>query len=115
MIAPDFDATKLFRLDGKIALVVGAASGIGEACAVGLAQCGARVIAADVNADGVAATVSRIEDDGGDAEADIIDVRSTESVNAVVRGAVDRHGRIDVLLATPAINIRKRLVHYRRV
>jgi NAD(P)-dependent dehydrogenase (short-subunit alcohol dehydrogenase family) len=112
MIAPDFDATTLFRLDGKIALVVGAASGIGEACAVGMAQCGAHVIAADVNADGIAATVSRIEDDGGDAEAAIIDVRSTQSVDAVVRAAVERHGRIDVLLATPAINIRKRLVHY---
>jgi NAD(P)-dependent dehydrogenase (short-subunit alcohol dehydrogenase family) len=112
MIAPDFDATRLFRLDGKIALVVGAASGIGEACAIGMAQCGAHVIAADVNADGIAATVSRIEDDGGDAEAAIIDVRATPSVDAVVRAAVERHGRIDVLLATPAINIRKRLVHY---
>lgn len=112
MIAPDFDATRLFRLDGRIALVVGAASGIGEACAVGLSQFGAHVIAADVNADGLAATVARIEADGGDAEAATIDVRSTPSVDGVVRAAVERHGRIDVLLATPAINIRKRLVQY---
>lgn len=112
MIAKDFDATKLFRLDGKIALVVGAASGIGEACAVGFAQFGAHVVAADVDAEGAKATAARIAEGGGSAEPAAIDVRSTDSVNGVVEGVIGRHGRIDVLLATPAINIRKRLVQY---
>lgn len=102
----------LFRLDGRIALVVGGASGIGQAGAIALAAFGARCAVADVNAAGAAATVECIRADGGTADAFTADVRDTASVDRLVADVLAAHGRIDILLAMPAINIRKRLADY---
>ncbi|MGE0152066.1 MAG: SDR family NAD(P)-dependent oxidoreductase [Reyranellaceae bacterium] len=112
MIPAGFDARALFDLGGRIALVVGGASGIGQAAAIGFAQFGAAVAVGDVDLAGAQATADRIRAEGGTAEALAVDLRSTESVERAVAGVVARHGRIDVLLATPAINIRKRLIAY---
>ncbi len=112
MIPADFDARALFDLTDRIALVVGGASGIGQAAAIGFAQFGATVVVADVDLAGATATVDRIRNQGGAAEALAVDLRSTASVEGVAADILGRHGRIDVLLATPAINIRKRLIAY---
>lgn len=102
----------LFRLDGRVALIVGGASGIGQAGAIALAAFGARCAVADVNAAGAAATVAQIAAEGGLADAHEADVRETASVERLVADVISRHGRIDVLLSMPAINIRKRLADY---
>ena len=97
---------KLFRLDGKIALVVGAASGIGRSAARGLASAGAHVVCADLNdASAVAAEI-------GTAESIILDITDEAAVTASVIGIHQRLGRIDVLVSTPAVNVRKPILSY---
>jgi NAD(P)-dependent dehydrogenase (short-subunit alcohol dehydrogenase family) len=110
--AKSFDYRALFDLSGRLALVVGGGSGIGQAGAEGLAAHGAHVVVADItgaDAEGVAA---RIEAAGGKASALPIDVRDTGAVERMVAAVVQEHGRLDVLLTTPAVNLRKRLLDY---
>jgi NAD(P)-dependent dehydrogenase (short-subunit alcohol dehydrogenase family) len=101
--------SNLFRLDGRVALVAGAASGIGRAAAQGLAACGANVICADLNEPGAAKTASEI---GALAEPIGLDITDETNVTSVVRRIQEKHGRIDVLVSTPAVNVRKPLLRY---
>jgi len=100
------DYSKMFDLSGKNAVVIGAASGIGQEAALGLAAFGAHVIAADLNEELAARTAERIKADGGSAESAAVDFTDTEQV-ARLFDSVDS---LDVLVATPSINVRKRLL-----
>jgi 2-hydroxycyclohexanecarboxyl-CoA dehydrogenase len=86
------------RLDGKTALITGGVSGIGKATAFEFARQGATVIVADINADGGAAT----EVEAKSAELPIkylpLDLANLESVDACATAALDRHGRVDILV-----------------
>ena len=84
-------------MDGKVALVTGAASGLGKATARALARAGARVIAVDVNTDGLAATASEIEAAGGTVHAQATDLAAPEACFAAVAAAVATFGRLDAL------------------
>jgi NAD(P)-dependent dehydrogenase (short-subunit alcohol dehydrogenase family) len=103
---------RLFDLSGRVALVIGGGSGIGRAAAYGLAAHGARCIIADLAADNAETTAANIRTGGGSAEAFAVDVTSTPQVDELVAKVVERCARIDVLLTTPAKNLRKRLVNY---
>jgi len=103
------DFSKLFRLDGRVALVAGAASGIGRAAAHGLAAAGAVTVCADLNEQGAARTAHEI---GRNAEALGLDITNQESVDAAVHDILARHKSIDVLVSTPAVNVRKPLLRY---
>jgi NAD(P)-dependent dehydrogenase (short-subunit alcohol dehydrogenase family) len=87
-----------FALDGKVAMVVGAANGIGRATALAFAAAGARVACADVEAPGAAATAAEIEKDGGQALPVVVDVTDGAGCRAAVAAAVERFGGLDVLL-----------------
>jgi len=102
----------LFRLDGRIALVAGAASGIGRAAAKGLAAAGAVTVCADLNESGAARTAAEIQTAGGAAESLKIDISEESSVADVVEGIRAKHGAIHVLVSTPAVNVRKPLLRY---
>ena len=102
-------ANSIFRLDNKVALVVGAASGIGRASAIALADSGASVVCADVQLAAAQAVAAEI---GGTAIALACDIRSAESVNAAVAETKAKFKTIDVLVTTPAVNVRKRLLTY---
>jgi NAD(P)-dependent dehydrogenase (short-subunit alcohol dehydrogenase family) len=96
---------RLFRLDGRTALVVGAGSGIGAAAAAGLAAFGASVVCADSDGEAAARTADVI---GASATSHRIDLLDADSVGA----AADAIGAPDVLVTTPAVNVRKHIVDY---
>jgi NAD(P)-dependent dehydrogenase (short-subunit alcohol dehydrogenase family) len=97
----------LFRLDGKIAAVVGGGSGIGEAVARGAAAHGATVVCVDAN-DAAAANVAK--QIGGYAAT--VDIRDGKAVDAVLDRIVGERGRLDIVVCTPGINVRKPLLQY---
>jgi NAD(P)-dependent dehydrogenase (short-subunit alcohol dehydrogenase family) len=86
------------RLAEQVAIVTGAASGIGRAVAQALARDGAAVVGADLDLDGARETAAAIESADGRAEAVRADVTSASDVAALVEGVVDRYGRLDVLV-----------------
>jgi NAD(P)-dependent dehydrogenase (short-subunit alcohol dehydrogenase family) len=102
----------LFRLDGKIALIAGAASGIGQAAARGLAGAGATVICADINQAGAEETAAGIRSGGGQAQALALNIMDEPAVTGAVKMLQEKHSRIDVLVSTPAVNVRKQLLNY---
>jgi NAD(P)-dependent dehydrogenase (short-subunit alcohol dehydrogenase family) len=79
----------------SVAIVTGASSGIGRAAAMRFAAEGANVVAADVDADGGAATVDTIHEDGGEATFVETDVSDRSDVEAMVATAVERYGGLD--------------------
>lgn len=87
-----------FGLAGKVAIVTGAASGIGRAAASLLAQCGAIVTAVDVNAKGFAGL-----DLGKDGSTDTADLSVPAACDQVVAGVLKRHKRLDILVNAAAI------------
>jgi NAD(P)-dependent dehydrogenase (short-subunit alcohol dehydrogenase family) len=101
----------VFRLDGKTALVLGAASGIGKASAEALSALGANVICADNNKEGVETTAADIGLRGL-AEAHVVDASRAESVNALAAAIETNHKRLDIAVTTPAVHVRKLMCDY---
>jgi NAD(P)-dependent dehydrogenase (short-subunit alcohol dehydrogenase family) len=92
------------RLSGKRALVTGAATGIGQAIARALAENGAVVIAADLNADGAVRTAREI---GAEHLGIAVDVASEPSIVAMVEKAIAHAGGLDVLVTVAGIGMHK--------
>ena len=90
-------------LDGTVALVTGASSGIGEQTAVSLAELGADVVVAARRADRLDALVERITGKGGNALAVAADVTDEAQAQAAVAGAVERFGRLDTVIANAGV------------
>ena len=91
------------RLDGKVCLITGAGSGIGEASAKLFAREGARVLVADIDEDAAKRTVAAIEKSGGQASADRVDVTDEKQTIGLAQRTVDRYQRIDVLFNNAGI------------
>src|SRR5437868_4903663 len=86
------------RLKDKVAIVTGASRGIGEAIALGYAHEGAKLVLAARSADDITRVADQITAMGGEALAVVTDVTDEESVKRMVQAALDRFGRIDVLV-----------------
>ena len=84
-------------LKGKIAVVTGAASGIGRATALKFAAHGARVVIADINLEGSEAVVDEIRSGGGEAMAVLTDVSQPAQIEAMIAQTAERYGSLDVL------------------
>jgi NAD(P)-dependent dehydrogenase (short-subunit alcohol dehydrogenase family) len=98
------------QLDGLVAVVTGAASGIGRASALLFASEGASVLVADVDELGGPETVRLIEDSGGKARFIRTDVANTSQVDNMVRAAVETYGGVDILHANAGIDCAGKLV-----
>jgi NAD(P)-dependent dehydrogenase (short-subunit alcohol dehydrogenase family) len=99
------DYSRIFRLDGRQALVVGAGSGIGREVALALAGNGATVVCSDLD---LVLAQKTADECGGDARAVPLDV--TDS--AAVRAVAEELERLEILVFTPAVNVRKRMADY---
>src|SRR3712207_706769 len=86
------------HLAGTVALVTGAASGIGRASAVLFARSGAAIALVDVDEDGLAVTADMVRSSGAQAQAIVADVADLSAVNRAVSDTVDRFGRLDAAL-----------------
>jgi len=85
-------------VEGKVVVITGASSGLGEATAKLLAERGASVMLGARREENLQRIVSEIEDDGGAASYRVTDVTNKDQVENLVGGAVDEFGRIDVLV-----------------
>lgn len=91
------------RLKDKVALITGAASGIGRATAVVFSQEGAKVMCADLDEEGAERTARQIADSGGEAASTRVDVAKEEDVQRMVQETVERWGRLDILFNNAGI------------
>jgi len=90
-------------MEGKVVLVTGAASGIGRASALALAEAGAAVSVSDINGAGAEETAQSIIDMGGKAIAVSCDVTKTEDVKSMVAATVDAFGRLEAAVNNAGI------------
>jgi NAD(P)-dependent dehydrogenase (short-subunit alcohol dehydrogenase family) len=95
----------LYRLDGRVAVVTGASSGLGAAFAVALAQAGADVVLAARREDKLAATAEAVEAEGRRAIAVRTDVSDSDQCDALAGRAMTELGRIDVLVNNAGVGV----------
>jgi len=93
------------HLKGKVAIVTGGGAGIGEAIALKYAEEGARVVVAEINPKRGESAIRAIEKQGGEGVFVPTDVSSEDQVKEMVRAAIDRFGRVDILVNNAAILI----------
>jgi NAD(P)-dependent dehydrogenase (short-subunit alcohol dehydrogenase family) len=95
------------KLANRVAVITGAGSGIGRACAKEFAREGARVVIADINSAGASQTLREITAAGGAATAVETDVADAASVKRLVERTLREYSRVDVLLNNAAIQVNK--------
>ena len=98
------------RFENKVAIVTGAAGGIGSAIAARLAREGATVVVSDVNLEAAQAVVDTIRSEGGKALAIAADIAQGEACRELVQQTIDRLGSIDILVNNAGINRRGNLL-----
>jgi NAD(P)-dependent dehydrogenase (short-subunit alcohol dehydrogenase family) len=85
------------RLEGKVAVITGAASGMGRATAARFAGEGANVVIADLNTDGGESAVRECKENGGSAVFQLTDVTSETAIKAAIARAVKEYGKLDIM------------------
>ena len=98
-------------LEGRVALVTGAASGIGRAASLSFAREGARVVVSDVNVSGGEETVARIKTGGGEAVFIRADVSVASEVESLVEGTVETYGKLSCAHNNAAVEGQAALLH----
>jgi NAD(P)-dependent dehydrogenase (short-subunit alcohol dehydrogenase family) len=92
------------QIVGKVALITGASSGIGQATAQCLARAGAQIAAVDRSPESSQETIAEIQQNGGKAISVIADVSKAEEVKRAIEEVISQFGRIDVVFANAGIN-----------
>ncbi len=101
----------LFDLTGKTLVIIGGGSGIGAAVTLGALGQGAHVVCLDVN-EAAARAVAENAPAGAVCEAGALDIRDGAAVTRALDDIRTRHGRLDAVICTPAINVRKKILDY---
>jgi len=94
---------RIMSIENKVTIITGAAQGIGLACGERFAREGARVVLADINAEKGEAAAESVRSAGGDAIFVGCDVGDKAQVVSLVEKAVERYGRLDVMISNAAI------------
>jgi NAD(P)-dependent dehydrogenase (short-subunit alcohol dehydrogenase family) len=97
----------LFDLTNRVAVVIGATSGIGKAIALGLADAGAAVVPTGRRAELVEKAVSEIQSRGRESLAITADVAETDSINKLAKAVLERFGKVDILVNAAGITVRR--------
>lgn len=92
-------------LEGRVAIITGAGSGVGRAASLLFARHGARIVSADVDSAAVEATVAEVQAQGGAAIARTCNVADATAVDALVQAAVEAFGRLDIMYNNAGITI----------
>jgi NAD(P)-dependent dehydrogenase (short-subunit alcohol dehydrogenase family) len=92
------------RLQGKVAVITGGASGIGRGAGLRFAQEGAKIVIADLDRDGGERTAAEIKKEGGAAIFIRTDTSSAADNDAMAQCAIDEYGRLDILIASAGIS-----------
>ncbi len=85
------------RLENKVAIITGSASGMGKASALRFAEEGAKVVVADLNEEQAAAVAEEIKTKGGDAISVKVDVTDNGQIENMIKTCIDTYGRVDIL------------------
>lgn len=103
----------LFRIDGKVVVVIGGGGGIGEIMALGLAHYGAKVVVASRNLEKLKGVVQKIQSETrSEAVAFRVDVTKRESVSNLVNEVVSRFGTVDILVNSQGLNLKRDAVGF---
>ncbi len=98
------------RLKDKVAVITGAASGIGQGTAFRFAEEGAKLILGDVNEDALEQTVKQIKEQGGEAVAVVCDVANTQDIEKIMSAATEHYGSLDILVNNVGIGKQESLL-----
>lgn len=104
-VMPEDRSGQASRLDGRVALVTGAAQGLGAAIAEALAREGAKVMAVDINVVGARELARQLSDRGAEAVGLHTDVRDRDSMRTAVEETERRWGHVDIMVNNAATNI----------
>ena len=103
----------VFRLDGKVAVVLGGAGGLGEAIALGLSQYGAKLVVASRNMEALNKVAVSVKDEtGGETLALQVDVTDEESMAKLVEDVMAKFGTVDILVNAMGLNIKRDALEY---
>jgi 2-deoxy-D-gluconate 3-dehydrogenase len=102
-----------YDLSGKVAIVTGGGRGIGKAIALGLAECGAKLVLASRTQEELEKMASEIKGNGGEATPVVTDLMESEQINALVEASMKTYGRIDILINNAARSFLRPLMDLR--
>ncbi|MFH1489447.1 MAG: glucose 1-dehydrogenase [Pseudomonadota bacterium] len=103
----------IFRLDGKVAVVIGGSGGIGKALSFGVSRYGAKVVVASRNMEALTKVVEEIQSTtGSEALAHTVDVTDEESMAKLVEDVLAKFGTVDILVNAMGLNIKRDAVDY---
>jgi NAD(P)-dependent dehydrogenase (short-subunit alcohol dehydrogenase family) len=104
MTLPREETARSQKLKGRVAVVTGAGSGIGRAAAYKLAEQGARVCLLDLKDERTEESLAHIQKLGGEAIAEDVDISDPKRIEAGIKAAYDKWGRLDIMFANAGIN-----------